>query len=105
MVKDVDIEGDDTREGVNAIISLKLSEPQFEGQTKTKLGNSEIKGIVDSAVTAALGEFFEENPTIANKIVQKVIASAKAREAAKKARDLVRRKSALGFSGLPGIRL
>lgn len=102
MVKDVDIEGDDTREGVNAIISLKLSEPQFEGQTKTKLGNSEVKGIVDSAVTSALSEFFEENPPIANKIVQKVIASAKAREAAKKARDLVRRKSALGFTGLPG---
>jgi len=102
LLKDVDIEGDDTREGINAIISLKLSDPQFEGQTKTKLGNSEIKGVVDSAVTSALSEFFEENPPIANKIVQKVIASAKAREAAKKARDLVRRKSALGFSGLPG---
>jgi len=102
LVKEVDIEGDDTREGINAIVSLKLAEPQFEGQTKTKLGNSEIKGVVDSAVTAALSEFFEENPPIANKIVQKVIASAKAREAAKKARDLVRRKSALGFSGLPG---
>ena len=102
MVKDVDIEGDDTREGVNAIISMKIAEPQFEGQTKTKLGNSEVKGIVDSAVTTALSEFFEENPNIANKIVQKVVASAKAREAAKKARDLVRRKSALGFTGLPG---
>ena len=102
LVKDVDIEGDDTREGATAIISLKLKNPQFEGQTKTKLGNSEVKGIVDSAVTAALAEYFEENPAIANKIVQKVVASAKAREAAKKARDLVRRKSALGFSGLPG---
>ncbi len=102
MLKDASIEGDDTREGINAIVSLKLSEPQFEGQTKTKLGNSDIKGVVDSAVTASLSEFFEENPPIANKIVQKVIASAKAREAAKKARDLVRRKSALGFSGLPG---
>jgi len=102
MLKDVYIEGDDTREGITAIISLKLAQPQFEGQTKTKLGNSEIKGIVDSAVTSALSEFFEENPPIANKIVQKVISSAKAREAAKKARDLVRRKSALGFSGLPG---
>jgi DNA gyrase subunit B len=102
LLKDVDIEGDDTREGINAIINLKLAQPQFEGQTKTKLGNSEVKGIVDSAVTSALSEYFEENPTIANKIVQKVISSAKAREAAKKAKDLVRRKSALGFSGLPG---
>jgi len=102
MLKDVDIEGDDTREGINAIVSLKLADPQFEGQTKTKLGNSEIKGMIDSLVASALGEFFEENPTIASKIVNKVIASAKAREAAKKARDLVRRKSALGFSGLPG---
>jgi len=102
LLKDVDIEGDDTREGVNAIVSLKIADPQFEGQTKTKLGNSDIKGIVDSAVTTALSEFFEENPPIANKIVQKVVASAKARQAAKKARDLVRRKSALGFTGLPG---
>jgi len=101
LLKDVDIEGDDTREGINAIISLKLADPQFEGQTKTKLGNSEIKGVVDSAATAALSEYFEENPTVANKIVQKVIASAKAREAAKKARDIVRKK-AMGFSGLPG---
>jgi len=102
LLKDVDIEGDDTREGITAVVSLKVKNPQFEGQTKTKLGNSEIKGIVDSAVSAALSEYFEENPAVANKIVQKVIASAKAREAAKKARDLVRRKSALGFSGLPG---
>ena len=102
LLKDVDIDGDDTREGINAIVSLKLPDPQFEGQTKTKLGNSEVKGLVDSAVTTALSEFFEENPPVANKIVQKVISSAKAREAAKKARDLVRRKSALGFTGLPG---
>ncbi len=102
MLRDVEIEGDDTREGINAIINLKMPDPQFEGQTKTKLGNSDMKGVVDSIVTAALGEFFEENPNVANKIVQKVIASAKARAAAKKARDLVRRKSALGFSGLPG---
>ena len=102
LLKDVDIEGDDTREGATAIVSMKIKNPQFEGQTKTKLGNSEIKGIVDSAVTAALSEYFEENPAVASKIVQKVVASAKAREAAKKARDLVRRKSALGFSGLPG---
>jgi DNA gyrase subunit B len=102
MLKDVDIEGDDTREGVTAIVSLKLADPQFEGQTKTKLGNSDIKGVVDSLTTTALSEFFEENPSVANKIVQKAIASAKARDAAKKARDLVRRKNALGFSGLPG---
>ena len=102
MLKDVDIDGDDAREGITAIISMKIANPQFEGQTKTKLGNSEIKGIVDSSVTTALAEYFEENPNIANKIVQKIIAAAKAREAAKKARDLVRRKSALGFSGLPG---
>jgi len=102
MLKDVDIEGDDTREGVTAIVSLKLADPQFERQTKTKLGNSDIKGVVDSLTTTALSEFFEENPSIANKIVQKAIASAKARDAAKKARDLVRRKNALGFSGLPG---
>jgi len=102
MLKDVDIDGDDAREGITAILSLKIANPQFEGQTKTKLGNSEIKGIVDSSVTTALAEYFEENPNIANKIVQKIIAAAKAREAAKKARDLVRRKSALGFSGLPG---
>jgi len=102
MLKDVDIDGDDAREGITAILSLKIANPQFEGQTKTKLGNSEIKGVVDSSVTTALSEYFEENPNIANKIVQKIIAAAKAREAAKKARDLVRRKSALGFSGLPG---
>ena len=102
LLKNVDIQGDDTREGVHAIISLKLADPQFEGQTKTKLGNSEVKGLVDSMATSALSEFFEENPTIANKIVQKVVSAAKARDAAKKARDLVRRKSALGFSGLPG---
>ena len=102
MLKDTSIEGDDTREGINAILNLKMPDPQFEGQTKTKLGNSEMKGAIDSIVTAALSEYFEENPAIANKIVQKVISSAKAREAAKKARELVRRKSALGFSGLPG---
>jgi len=102
LLKDVDVEGDDTREGVNAIVSLKLADPQFEGQTKTKLGNSEIKGVVDSLTTTALSEFFEENPAVANKIAQKAIAAAKARDAAKKARDLVRRKNALGFSGLPG---
>lgn len=94
--------GDDVREGLTAIISIKISEPQFEGQTKTKLGNSEIKGVVDSIVTSALGEFFEENPSVAKKIVGKALDSAKARLAAKKAKELVRRKSAFSFGGLPG---
>jgi len=103
MLKNEKLSGDDTREGITAIISLKMREPQFEGQTKTKLGNSEMKGVVDSMVYIALTEFLEENPTISNKIAQKVVASAKAREAAKKARDLVRRKNAMGgLSGLPG---
>jgi len=94
--------GEDVREGLTAIISLKISNPQFEGQTKTKLGNSEIKGYVDSAVTSALSEFFEENPTIAKKIASKSLESAKARLAAKRAKDLVRRKNAFSLGGLPG---
>jgi len=94
--------GDDVREGLAAIVSIKIKEPQFEGQTKTKLGNSEVKGYVDSVVTTCLSEFFEENPQIAKKIATKASEAAHAREAAKKAKDLVRRKSALGFSGLPG---
>ncbi len=103
LLKNEKISGDDTREGLTAIISLKMKEPQFEGQTKTKLGNSEMKGVVDSMVYIALTEYLEENPSISNKITQKVVASAKAREAAKKARDLVRRKNAMGgLSGLPG---
>ncbi|MDD5193808.1 MAG: DNA topoisomerase (ATP-hydrolyzing) subunit B [Candidatus Nanoarchaeia archaeon] len=103
LLKNEKLMGDDAREGVTAIISLKMRDPQFEGQTKTKLGNSEMKGVVDSMVYIALTEFLEENPSISNKIAQKVIASAKAREAAKKARDLVRRKNAMGgLSGLPG---
>jgi len=102
LLKNEKLSGDDTREGLTAIINLKMREPQFEGQTKTKLGNSEIKGIVDSMVYVALTEFLEENPSISNKIGQKVAASAKARAAARKARDLIRRKSLTGFSGLPG---
>ena len=102
MLKNEKISGDDTREGLTAVINLKMREPQFEGQTKTKLGNSDIKGIVDSMVYIALGEFLEENPSIAGKIGQKIVASAKARDAAKKARDLVRRKNVFGVSGLPG---
>ena len=94
--------GDDVREGLAAIINLKLREPQFEGQTKTKLGNSEVKGFVDSVTSSALASFFEENPSIARKIVTKVIEALQAREAAKKAKELVRRKSALSFGNLPG---
>jgi len=94
--------GDDVREGITAIVSIKIPNPQFEGQTKTKLGNSEIKGFVDSIVTSALTEFFEENPAIAKKITSKVLESAKARLAAKKAKDLIRRKSVFSLGGLPG---
>ncbi|MBU0958659.1 MAG: DNA topoisomerase IV subunit B, partial [Nanoarchaeota archaeon] len=96
------ISGEDTREGITAIVSIKIANPQFEGQTKTKLGNSEIKGLIDSIVTTALTEFFEENPSVVKKIVSKVLDSAKARLAAKKAKDLVRRKSAFSLGGLPG---
>lgn len=94
--------GDDVREGLTAIISVKLMEPQFEGQTKTKLGNSEVKGIVDSLVTDGLAEYFEENPKVANIILDKALLAQRAREAAKKARELTRRKSALEVSTLPG---
>ena len=103
LLKNIKITGDDAREGITAILSLKMREPQFEGQTKTKLGNSEMKGVVDSMVYVALTEFLEENPNVANKIAQKIVASSRARAAARKARDLVRRKSAIGgLSGLPG---
>jgi DNA gyrase subunit B len=102
IVKDESFSGEDVREGVTAIISIKIPEPQFEGQTKTKLGNSEIKGFVDSIVTSALSEFFEENPTIARKIVSKAEGASKARIAAKKAKELVRRKNAFSLGGLPG---
>ncbi len=94
--------GDYTREGLTAIISIKIAEPQFEGQTKTKLGNSEVKGFVDSIVTASLSEFFEENPPIAKRITLKSLESAKARLAAKRAKDLIRRKNAFSLGGLPG---
>ncbi len=102
VLKDGNLSGDDVREGLTAIISIKIPEPQFEGQTKTKLGNSEVKGFVDSVVTSALSEFFEENPSIAKKIVSKATDAAKARLAAKKAKDLVRRKNAFSLGGLPG---
>ncbi|MCU0642276.1 MAG: DNA topoisomerase (ATP-hydrolyzing) subunit B [archaeon] len=101
MMKE-NLSGDDVREGLTAIISTKVPEPQFEGQTKTKLGNSEIKGIVDSTTMAALTEFFEENPAVAKAIVNKALETQRARNAAKKAKELVRRKSAFGFAGLPG---
>ena len=102
ILKDENFSGEDVREGLTAIINIKIPEPQFEGQTKTKLGNSEVKGWVDSSVTTALSEFFEENPNIARKIVSKAEAAAKARLAAKKAKDLVRRKNAFSLGGLPG---
>ncbi|WNY27418.1 DNA topoisomerase (ATP-hydrolyzing) subunit B [Methanolapillus ohkumae] len=96
------LSGEDIREGLTAIISVKLLEPQFEGQTKTKLGNSEVKGIVDSLVSDGLSEYFEENPKVAVAIFEKALLAKKAREAAKKARELTRRKNALEVSTLPG---
>ena len=96
------LSSDDVREGLATIISVKVPEPQFEGQTKTKLGNSEVKGIVDSIVSGALSTFLEENPKTAVTIIEKSMLAARAREAARKARELTRRKSALEFSTLPG---
>ncbi|MDX9812375.1 MAG: DNA topoisomerase (ATP-hydrolyzing) subunit B [Bacteroidales bacterium] len=97
-----DISGDDFREGLTAVISVKVAEPQFEGQTKTKLGNSEVMGAVDQAVSAMLTNYLEENPKDARSIVQKVILAATARHAARKARELVQRKNEFSGSGLPG---
>jgi DNA gyrase subunit B len=99
---DIAIAGDDAREGLTAVISVKVPNPQFEGQTKTKLGNSEVEGLAASAVFDALTSFFEENPSIANKVIDKVILASRAREAARKARELTRRKGALDSGGLPG---
>jgi DNA gyrase subunit B len=98
----VNIEGDDFREGLSAIISVKVPEPQFEGQTKTKLGNTEVMGVVDSTVSRALDAYLEENPKDARNIISKVILAAQARAAARKARELVQRKSVLSGGGLPG---
>lgn len=98
----VEVEGDDFREGLSAIISVKVPEPQFEGQTKTKLGNSEVSGIVQTTVAKALQAYLEENPREAKNVVSKIILAAQARVAAKKARDLVQRKTVLSGGGLPG---
>ena len=100
--KDPALDGNDVREGLTAILSVKVPEPQFEGQTKTKLGNSEVKGIVDTIMTECLSEFFAENPTDSQIIISKCIQAFQAREAAKKARDLTRRKGILEGGGLPG---
>ncbi|AFC27002.1 GyrB [Paenibacillus mucilaginosus 3016] len=99
---DANLSGDDVREGLTAIISVKIPEPQFEGQTKTKLGNSEVRGIVESLFSDKLEEFLVENPSVAKKIVEKGVQAQRAREAARKARELTRRKSALEVSSLPG---
>ncbi len=101
-LKDASITGEDVREGLSAVVSVKLSEPQFEGQTKTKLGNTEVKGYVEAMLNDRLSVFFEENPDVARRIIQKVIDAARAREAARKARDLTRRKGFLDASSLPG---
>ena len=100
--KDSNLQGEDIREGITAVVSVKVKEPQFEGQTKTKLGNSNVAGIVASLVNEALSNFLEENPSVAKAILEKCIGAARAREAARKARELVRRKSALETTTLPG---
>jgi DNA gyrase subunit B len=100
--KDMRLEGEDTREGLTAVVSVKIAEPQFEGQTKTKLGNSEVEGLVAGLVSEKLGEYFEKNPNPAKKIVSRTIEAATARDAARRAKELVRRKGALESGGLPG---
>ncbi len=100
--KDGNLQGEDIREGITAVVSVKVREPQFEGQTKTKLGNSEVTGVVQSMVNDALSTFLEENPNVAKAILEKCVSASRAREAARKARELVRRKSALETSTLPG---
>jgi len=100
--KDSNLQGEDIREGITAVISVKVKEPQFEGQTKTKLGNSEVTGIVQSTMNEALSTFLEENPSVAKSVLEKCISAARAREAARKARELVRKKNAMEGSTLPG---
>ncbi len=100
--KTLSLSGDDTREGLTAVLSIKIAEPQFEGQTKTKLGNGEAKGVCDSVIMESLTEYFEQNPDIAKKVIMKAENAARAREAARKARELVRRKNVLDISALPG---
>lgn len=103
-LKDIDknLSGDDVREGLTAVISVKLTDPQFEGQTKTKLGNSEVRGIVDTIVGESIGSFLEENPNVGKIIIEKGLSASRAREAAKRARELTRRKSVLESTSLPG---
>ncbi|MDB9722864.1 type IIA DNA topoisomerase subunit B, partial [Candidatus Marinimicrobia bacterium] len=98
----ITLSGEDFREGLTAIISIKVAEPQFEGQTKTKLGNGDVKGLVDKAVYEGILDFLEQNPSIGRRIIEKALLAARSRSAAKKARELIRRKSALGGSSLPG---
>ena len=100
--KDTNLQGEDIREGITSVVSVKVKEPQFEGQTKTKLGNSEVSGVVQTMVNEALSNFLEENPSVAKSILEKCVSASRAREAARKARELVRRKSALETSTLPG---
>ena len=100
--ENISLTGEDFREGLTAILSVKVAEPQFEGQTKTKLGNGEIKGIVDKVVYEGILDFLEQNPSIGRKVIEKALLAARSRSAAKKARELIRRKSALGGSSLPG---
>ncbi|MFH0762976.1 MAG: DNA topoisomerase (ATP-hydrolyzing) subunit B [Candidatus Omnitrophota bacterium] len=102
LKNELSITGEDVREGLTAVLSVKVPNPQFEGQTKTKLGNSEVEGLVASASLEALSSFYEEEPSVANKIIDKIIVASRAREAARKARELTRRKGALEGAGLPG---
>ncbi|MFH0935883.1 MAG: DNA topoisomerase (ATP-hydrolyzing) subunit B [Candidatus Omnitrophota bacterium] len=102
LKNEIGITGEDVREGLTAVISIKVANPQFEGQTKTKFGNSEVEGVVASVSLEALSSFYEEEPSVANKIIEKIIVASRAREAARKARELTRRKGALEGAGLPG---
>ncbi|MBN1786260.1 MAG: DNA topoisomerase (ATP-hydrolyzing) subunit B [Candidatus Methanofastidiosa archaeon] len=102
LIKDGSLSGEDAREGLTCVINVQIPNPQFEGQTKTKLGNSEVRGMVESMVNQSLSEFLEENPQVARKIIEKAVLASQAREAARKARELTRRKSVLESSALPG---